>query len=1119
MLAEPLYAQQSVGSAFKPPVFVQSSPEVAAFTRYGDVPVSLYTGVPDISIPLHTIKANEMEVPISVSYHAGGITVDQEATIVGLGWTLMAGGHITVSPVGARDIPGLMSDWNKWQSTIDYIASGNAADAIIASGSEDRYCNWGCVAPMEGECDEIALHNAAVNGMGEHDIYTVSLPHRSFKFFLHPATNEGVIVGEKNKCKIQYQNWRIIITDELGGQFFFEVNETDSQSGQPLIWYLTKMTDVFGNEIVFEYEQSSFQVVSGSVLGGYERVVLYNHEFLPTPAPRGYTVMSDAIPNILLKTIETDLQKIVFTYSQDRSDVEGSYLKAIEISDKVTANVKKKFRLNYGYFVSSNFGRTYFLQDTPYSSGAARDGRLKLQSVVQVNPLNDNDTLAYIFNYDERYQLPPKSSFAKDFWGFFNGQRNASNLYPSNSIAAYMDVHTLLPDPRVMKHIQPDFNNFDWGSWFWTLDDLKFANRFCDGEFITTGSLKSITYPTGGRTEFEFEPHTFYNQRMFEATEQNSLLPARRIISVSDLNDPYGYTTFISDPFEIAEPTEVRLEGGGDSTKYNLQGGMIGILDLTNGNPSTYSLSVKSKWDVRVQLPPGLYRLICSAPGSIPFQNYEAIVWAKITYLEYDRQAYEAVLAGTGGVGGGIRVKKITDFDSDNRIVRSKEYRYERVDGSPSGKMLRNMDNFVVQNQVFGWTRTYPCGVPGQTCRSDEKTSAFIPVFHADNLLPIHNSTSNAIVGYDRVVVREVSQTGTNGEKIVYYKNDLPGSGVGFELYNVCTNGSVLKEVILSNALDSMKRVDYFYEENGYTRYRLNMKVRDNYTGPTVCVQLINPWAYIGRYHITAYAYTSFLNQLIRTETYEYSGNIRQLTRTDYVYDETNFQPDQISNTTSDGRNRITYLKFPHDKISDFTYSTMFNENRVNTVIEQKDYIDNRLLKTQENRFMFWLDNQIIKVGLSQVSIGFSDKIPEEKITFLKYDAYGNVLQYRQANENLNTVLFRGYPDSRVVAKIVGDAGYDQIVTIAGSYLNQLDDNISRTQLRNLNSTIRNMLPDAHVITYTYDPLYGITSETDPNGITTYYEYDGFGRLVSIKDHDENLIKHFQYNYSKHTPQ
>ena len=71
--------------------------------KFTDVPVSPYTGTADVTVPIYTIQAKGISVPVSLSYHTGGIKAKEEASWVGLGWALNAGGMISRRIMGHDD--------------------------------------------------------------------------------------------------------------------------------------------------------------------------------------------------------------------------------------------------------------------------------------------------------------------------------------------------------------------------------------------------------------------------------------------------------------------------------------------------------------------------------------------------------------------------------------------------------------------------------------------------------------------------------------------------------------------------------------------------------------------------------------------------------------------------------------------------------------------------------------------------------------------------------------------------------------------------------------------------------------------------------------------------------
>jgi hypothetical protein len=67
--------------------------------------------------------------------------------------------------------------------------------------------------------------------------------------------------------------------------------------------------------------------------------------------------------------------------------------------------------------------------------------------------------------------------------------------------------------------------------------------------------------------------------------------------------------------------------------------------------------------------------------------------------------------------------------------------------------------------------------------------------------------------------------------------------------------------------------------------------------------------------------------------------------------------------------------------------------------------------------------------------------------------------------------------------------------------------------LRTALNSLRSALPNSMVTTYTYDPLIGITSITDQRAETMYYHYDSLLRLEYVKDSEGKILSANQYQY------
>lgn len=202
--------------------------------------------------------------------------------------------------------------------------------------------------------------------------------------------------------------------------------------------------------------------------------------------------------------------------------------------------------------------------------------------------------------------------------------------------------------------------------------------------------------------------------------------------------------------------------------------------------------------------------------------------------------------------------------------------------------------------------------------------------------------------------------------------------------------------------------------------------------------------------------------------------------------------------------------------ISSLPYATeLVTANRLSVPLNIKYYGLNLM---EEGHIYKDFGNNIIATE----KINFIDRnnivSPSDKIT--KRDVNGNILEYLSKDNVYHSFIY-GYNNTTVIAKInnasntdIPSSLYSSIVSKSDMDDSSLDEDLLRAELNKLrNSVYAPNLSNALITTYTYDPLIGVTSITDPKGYTTYYEYDAFNRLRAVKDADGNILSQNEYHY------
>ena len=70
------------------PMWSAPSPEAASLGEYGAIPVSHFTGTPNVVVPLFELEAGSYRYPVELSYHLASVKPHSQPGVAGLGWML-----------------------------------------------------------------------------------------------------------------------------------------------------------------------------------------------------------------------------------------------------------------------------------------------------------------------------------------------------------------------------------------------------------------------------------------------------------------------------------------------------------------------------------------------------------------------------------------------------------------------------------------------------------------------------------------------------------------------------------------------------------------------------------------------------------------------------------------------------------------------------------------------------------------------------------------------------------------------------------------------------------------------------------------------------------------------
>ncbi len=1098
---------------------VPPAPQVAALMDYKEYPVNYFRGVPQINFPIYVLKVGQIEVPITLSYHGGGIRVEQKIGNAGLGWSVNCGATISHTVYGAPDAANTRLH-GLWHLNADETEFRNRLITKIADydpTNADEYRlkrSW-----------QATLGSRYYEGLTDlaNDLYSIYGQGLSANFAMLP--NNKFVITSENPLKISTNNqvdqisdggcdgWGFLVSTNDGLSYQFktqnrtkykyrygkpELNQFSDSIYYASSWHLNKITDLSGNSVDFSYTPQGilvWQNTSHPVAYGYS-----NHNLATISPSYVCGVSTVEYKTKALTKIEGGGITITIEYLHMATSNTEALIDAIVIKSQDGHERRIKFRY---------------------------DGKF-------LTEIEDQNELVYRFSYyASDGETPYFECGEQDFGGYCNGEANSPNLIPS-----------ILKGNGVV----------GWG-----------ANRSVNPLYATEASLKRIEYATGGYTEFEWESNTFshINNAPFYDKINNTQIVRVDTDTLRACNEE-GYAKLNINGWLLQRGQEAEL----DLTHYfdmnpaNLFGSAyynshsddiypeinpphhphVIIRNHTTGSiEKVYFLDKETiepndiKEPIRLHLPPGTYDFELKYPTEV--QGAEYFMENELRYHDciagyiYLRKFTTDSNQPRGHENWcGLRIKRIISCaGTDETDILRKDFYYNHA-GDPNAtsgtvQILPTYDYMYYKNfpgiDVPGYesSEVYCVGesafpnTPNESLSSIEYPIVLVCMGREDRLEP-----DSYLRSYCETYFYSSScDQAINDYNFSAFKEFQP---IGAQMYTSLSHRRGLIKKKISNR----------YTTPGITReYAYNIFEDDETDVLTTDAFPICDFSTVpGENTYGTYDYGIGLYKLIpynKTISYErvsQADGFDSYQKYEYFYDQYTDALDwnllktltQCDSEYGQTVTHYTYLQGAGNYLPYPETELLIRDGKVISA-SRIEYDDTSRLPLRK----YSLSSEVSATNLlsenqctNAAQLQFINNLNYE----YKYNSRGNLIQISYKGQPLASYIW-GYNGQYPIIE-ASNIDFETLSNGAlqcGLTIEQINGRTITTDaaVNSLAQQLRTKLPTSNITAISYHYLLGVAKLTSPRGDATSFSYDPKGRLIEIRDFNNYLINKYEYKY------